>query len=485
MNKLFIYILPICIFLAGCSDFLEYKDRDKIIPRELKHFDELVYGELIKKTGGSEMMILDFMTDDVMSVVTPLSGSSDRRESRGAYYSYFTWAPNHQLDMEGREIIDMNWGFFYNKILRCNIIEHDLKEFEEDNDRVKTRLLGEVAFVRAMAYYYLVNLYGEPYESKEQAKQALGVPVNKAISIEKNTYTRAKLQEVYDLIEEDLLNSIKLLKEGHQANSIFRPNVSVARLFLSRIYLQQKRWEEARDMASTVILESGAMIETLANMSEYINNKKTLYNKANRGILYSWGERYSSPLSSGYSDAGHWEVSSELRNMFVNDAKGKDIRGTAFFDQYNPYPKKYNPYSRTCYDWCYRIEEAYLNRAEAYIEIGDAESIRSAMRDINLIRKERIEGDYEKTANTVEEARKVLRDEKRMEFCFEDVRWFDIRRWKLEITHVFQNINTPLSGNTYVLTAGSPNYILSIPLDVQRINFDIEQFERVETLVSK
>ena len=232
MNKLY-YILSLCFLWMGCSDFLEYKDQDKIIPRELKHFDELVYGEIIKKTSGSEMKALDFMTDDIMSVVLPIEGSSSRRDSRSEFFGYFTWAKNNQLDMEQRERNDNNWAFFYNKILRCNILENDVSQFEEDHDRVRTRLLGELTFMRALAYYYLVNIYGEPYENKEQAKKALGVPINTAISIEKKVYTRAKLQEVYDLIEKDLLQAINLLKAGDQENSIFRPNVNAAYLFLS------------------------------------------------------------------------------------------------------------------------------------------------------------------------------------------------------------------------------------------------------------
>lgn len=484
MNRIY-YILSLCFLWMGCSDFLEYKDQDKIIPRELKHFNELVYGEIIKKTSGSEMQALDFMTDDVMSVVLPIEGSASRRETRSEFFGYYTWAKNNQLDMEQRERNDNNWAFFYNKILRCNILENDVSQFEEDHDGVRTRLLGELAFMRAVSYYYLVNIYGEPYENKEQAKEALGVPINTAISIEKKTYTRAKLQEVYDLIEKDLLQAIDLLKAGDQENSIFRPNVNVAQLFLSRIYLQQKRWEDAKTIASTLITESGANIETLTNMSKYISDKIRLYNKSNKSILFSWGKRNNSPLSSG-SDAGHWEVSQDLRALYIANDNAKDIRGTAFFHEYSPYyPKKYDPYSRSCYDWCYRIEEAYLNRAEACIELGGAENIEQAMRDVNSIRRSRIEGDYEKTAANAEEARNIMREEKRMEFCFEDCRWFDIRRWKLEITHKFHHLNTPQAADTYVLTSRSPNYILSLPLDVQDKNFEIENFERVETLVSK
>ena len=92
------------------------------------------------------------------------------------------------------------------------------------------------------------------------------------------------------------------------------------------------------------------------------------------------------------------------------------------------------------------------------------DSLEQAMQDINIIRRNRIEGDYQKITMDADEARKILRDEKRMEFCFEDCRWFDIRRWEIEIRHKFHELNEPLAGNTYVLAPGLslihilPNY---------------------------
>ena len=82
-----------------------------------------------------------------------------------------------------------------------------------------------------------------------------------------------------------------------------------------------------------------------------------------------------------------------------------------------------------------------------------------------------------------EEAVEIFRKEKRKEFCFEDIRWFDIRRWGLAVEHVYQNINNKEVYETYVLEAESPNYVLSLPMDLQRRNDKIEQPQRVETIV--
>ena len=38
--KIYKYILPLLLFLGGCSDFLDYKDKDKVIPSNLDEYNE-------------------------------------------------------------------------------------------------------------------------------------------------------------------------------------------------------------------------------------------------------------------------------------------------------------------------------------------------------------------------------------------------------------------------------------------------------------
>ena len=60
------------------------------------------------------------------------------------------------------------------------------------------------------------------------------------------------------------------------------------------------------------------------------------------------------------------------------------------------------------------------------------------------------------------------------------MRWFDIRRWNLSVEHRYHDFSMDGTYRTYVLEEGSPNYVLPIPLDIQRRNFEIEQPERVD-----
>ena len=71
----------------------------------------------------------------------------------------------------------------------------------------------------------------------------------------------------------------------------------------------------------------------------------------------------------------------------------------------------------------FRYAEILLNYAEACIELGeDAE----ACRYINMIRHRAGLPDINLTGDTLKEA---YRHERRIELCFEDHRFFDVRRW--------------------------------------------------------
>lgn len=481
--------------LSSCDDFLEYKDKDKVIPKTLTHFDEFVYGEIINKSDGTLMDYLPYMTDEVESFATTdvWMTSEERRDQK---YQYFVWAPETQIKRDGTETEDKAWSYFYHCILMCNIVMDEVGELEADVEGVKDRLLGEVSFMRALSYFYLVNLYGKPYETEEQSRTALGVPVNDNLGVEAKVYNRATLRENYDLIERDLLNAISYLEQGQQKGGIYRPHADVARLLLSRVYLYQKKYADVITVCDELLRTTEATIlpydvlEGFRVTTGSITFTMRFYNTANTGILFSWGDLYTDATGLGYEitqhSKGFFILSKELYDRYDDN----DIRKTRYYDSYtlsnwdgNTY---YFPTKNECitstageaYDQALRIEEAYLNRAEAYIETGEYEL---GMKDVNTIRRERIAGNADLVASSVAEAREMYRLEKRLEFSFENMRWFDMRRWGVEIEHLFYHYDDPTAYDVYRLEAQSPNYVLPLPLEIQRVDDVIEKFERVDT----
>jgi len=474
--KQIIYIIPLFLVLASCGDFLDYKDKDKVIPDELVQYDELIRGELIQKAVGATCHNLWIMSDDFGTFVPSWIGESttdDRRE----YLSWYTWAKECQITPDGDERVDPAWEYFYNKVLMCNIIERDVNEFEDDIEGVKYRLLGEVQTLRAMSYWYLVNMYGEPYRSAEQAQAAMGVPINKETSIKDKLYKRASLHEVYELMEKDLMDALQNLEKGEQKNTIFHPNKDLIRLFLSRIYLEQRRYDDVITVCNDVLKETTRAIIPLSEMLTYADSEKPMLNKNNNSMIFSWLNRDAYPgTSSSYSSGRYAPAEDLVASMASNDVRGYS---NVSWDGNVQRIVKFKTNESGCEDMNYRIEEIYFNRAEAYIEKGEWEL---GMKDVNEVYSKRIEGKIEYlNAENVNDARTQLRSEKRKEFCFEDIRWFDIRRWGLAVEHKYYNFSMDGDYSIYLLDAESPNYVLPLPLDIQRRNFEIEQPKRVES----
>ena len=64
-----------------------------------------------------------------------------------------------------------------------------------------------------------------------------------------------------------------------------------------------------------------------------------------------------------------------------------------------------------------------------------------------------------------------VRNERRRELCFEDHRWFDLRRWGMpEIKHLWKGDNSDATVTTYTLRKNDPMYTLQIPACVMLKN---------------
>lgn len=475
------YIFPLLLVLSSCNDFLDYKDKDKVIPSTLSEYEELIFGELIAKESGDACYNLMMMSDDMGDVI--LGSEEDARED---YYSWYSWAKEPQLKKSGDEMIDPAWEFLYHKVIMCNVIEEKVGEIVDDLQGVKFRLLGEVQAIRAMSYWYLVNMYGEPWRSTEQAKTAMGVPVNTETNILNKTYTRERLAINYRLMEEDLMNAIANFEKGEQKNTVFRPNTEIVRLFLSRIYLEQQRYEDVIAVCSDLLESTNKKVMSYERMKISSDNYSTdtpVIHRDGDNLLFSWWNRNTIPgFTYNKYGVGRYCVSQELRDSISKNPD--DIRGKTYtFWEYGGQALcKYKMVESKCYGMNYRIEEVLFNRAEAYLKMGEKDL---ALADLTKVYEQRINpsGNRVLEAATDAEAMDIFRREKRFEFCFEDIRWFDIRRWQLRVEHQYHDLNSKDDYQTFILEAGSPNYILSLPMDIQRINFEIEQPERVETIV--
>ncbi|MGN7786591.1 RagB/SusD family nutrient uptake outer membrane protein [Niabella sp. 22666] len=107
-----------------------------------------------------------------------------------------------------------------------------------------------------------------------------------------------------------------------------------------------------------------------------------------------------------------------------------------------------------------RYTEIFLNYAEAANEawgpLGNGGHAYSAYDVIKAIRRRAgiglANGDayLELVKNNKDEMRKLIRNERRLELCFEDIRFWDLRRWKENLTEAAKGVS---------ITGGAYNYI--------------------------
>ena len=485
MKKILLYTVLLGL-LSSCSEFMKESSQDLMIPKSVKDYKEFLYGEGLNN-GTDLTPYLELMTDDVKDIVD--DGSIFSNDWRETMWGYYTWQQDPELDRLNTQQNDLAWDVYFHKVLIANIIIDAVPDME-GSDAEKNDMYGEAYFLRALSYYMLVNLYGEPY-NEATADSDMGVPVNLDPTIQNVQFSRASVATVYAQIESDINASIQHFKAAGIEKSIFRPNLATSYLMASRIALFTKQWENTIKYADSVEMVSSARLYDL----KAITGDRTFLCRSNPELLFSYG---GYTLHTYIKESANWAAayssSTELIELYEpgeaeggesGTVKGRDLRLDHFYTEVTcwnrtTYQCPYKYYERGDYDvypQVFRLAEAYLNRAEAYAETGNTSQ---AIENLNALRENRFSSDYElPSTGTPQDVITLVRNERRMELAFEGFRWFDLRRWGCpRIEHDYTDANNPSSGQKYVLEAGSVSYTLPIPKSELDKNMVIENINR-------
>ena len=345
----------------------------------------------------------------------------------------------------GDGLMNDTWQRYYRSIFRANTLLAKIEEKDATAIPNKNRYIGEARFLRALAYFDLVRIFGD-------------VPaVTKALSIEEAYKTpRTPVASIYnDIIIPDFQAAEGGLRASYTGNDIGRPTIGAAKALLGRVYLTMKDFAKAESKLMEVTAMNYQLVEDFNKLFDYANKRHSEYIF---NIEYVDGTAEGSPFTNafmpnftamtdffkiaGYGD--EWNSPTrQLYDLFDEKDLRKDISvGIAggFFDATNTwrpiptntsqtYTKKYitqNPVrngSRA--DWkVIRYADVLLMLAEAMNENGKTPQ---AIPYLNQIRKRAGIDEYPTTMGQAE-TREAIAKERRLELCFEGVRWFDLVR---------------------------------------------------------
>lgn len=132
------------------------------------------------------------------------------------------------------------WQHSYTGISRCNIVIERLKTSELP-DSIRTRLDGQVKFLRALNYFKLVRLFG-------------GVPLFlKEVSKADDAFLpRSSEAEVYNQIIADAKDAISELVAPARFPQTGEATKGSATMLLADVYVTQKKWGEAEALLTTL-----------------------------------------------------------------------------------------------------------------------------------------------------------------------------------------------------------------------------------------
>lgn len=455
MKSIYTTCLSLVLLYAasGCGDFLEEKSQDEVIPKTAEDLSMLLLGSGYPWGNDNTYNFLYLMDDNIsLNGAHPsLSGNTTLEAGFGAY----TWQPDmNELPATtyGVGTSSNAYTSSYLRIMGCNAVL-DLIDESEGTPYLKAKVKAEALAIRAYYYFCIVNTYAAPYNVSPDSP---GVPLKLTSGVEESPMSRHTVSEVYRQVVRDLTEAINLLKDEEVTTEDFHINLPSMYVLLSRVYLFMEEWNLCAEAATSAIQCGGSLTDmrSFASMDPLITYKVP-------EVLWIYGKaEYASYISSSIIYA----PSDELMGLFDRE---KDARFRAFFTEgaaYNYstwttykgwYVLKHDASSYASLGQCIRLSEAYLNRAEAYARQNDSR----AAADINALRRYRIDGYQDAGSVTIEE---VL-TERRKELCFEQPRWFDLRRCgRPAVTHVWPDDNNRLSIR-YELKENDPMYVIPIP----------------------
>jgi hypothetical protein len=334
-----------------------------------------------------------------------------------------------------------SWSKMYNMIYIANSAIENLPNGKLLNIIVKNQLIGEAKFIRALTYFYLVNLYGD-------VPLILGTDykVNRSIP-------RTSVNDVYSQIISDLKDAQQLLNGNYIGKDCFtlstervRPIKWAATALLSRVYLYKKNYTEA-EINSTSVINHTTLYELVDLKSAFtMNNKEAIWQLQSLGTTSNntanTKEGQLLKLFQNIGFNGQYPV--YLTNELVNSFDAKDQRknqwinniiigGTTYYFAYK-YKLGYENQETKEYSVVLRLAEQYLIRAEARIQlnktpegIGDLNEIRLRATDLTLLpinRFRQLSSNMSKS-----DALKAVEDERRHELFSEwGHRWLDLKR---------------------------------------------------------
>ncbi|MCF0236660.1 MAG: RagB/SusD family nutrient uptake outer membrane protein [Bacteroidaceae bacterium] len=499
------------VALGSCNDYLDtLPDNRAVLDTKDKISNLLVsaYPQI------SHVLVNELVSDNV-----DFYGYRNPNTTKFLDETYF-WQDEKEADNESMKTL---WVQGYNSIAVAN---QALQSLDENgfNDAEGKAIRAEALLCRAYGHFLMVNQFSMAYNGQTGSTD-LGVPISTEVEELNVKKSRGSVADVYAQIDKDLQEALPLVTDNYVVPK-YHFNRKAAYAFATRFYLFYEKWEKALEYANACLgalpasnLRDWKYIATLPSQDvvfdELVNANananlllSTYYSQA--GLYfgpYTLGKRYSHGAYLGknedFSANNVWGKEGFYKSLFAMSGNNFDIHTmlrVPYKFQYTD-PVAGNGYFRTVLP-LFTYDETLLNRAEAYVMLQQYDN---AAADLNTWMHNMVKTDVQLTPAIIQkfynsvgysyaDADKILSTVKkhlnpkftidaegsvqetmlqcvlgfrRMETIQQGQRWWDIKRYGIEIPRREIDANGTPTKLIDWLGKDDPRRALQIPLNVR------------------
>jgi starch-binding outer membrane protein, SusD/RagB family len=476
-NRLLIFMLLAGLTVSSCKKKLDIPSRNSLDASQAlttRNGIEAALNSIYSVLKSERLYGRDlFSVADAMSDITFANGRSSRLLGENRNQSGSNMA---------------NWGTSYGAINEINLTLEAIPGVADATAADKTRWEGELKFLRALYYFDLVKNYAyiPTYIAPGQDKGGVVLTLkgfNSASAASAYFPARATIAENYAQIMTDIYQSLPLLTAANRGRNYASRHAALA--LGSRVALYEGKWAKADSFATAAIALTGG-IGTMSTTANYVSGWRAADHP--EGIFQVWyatlGENLgvntslaathttlAAPGASGGVRTGQGDL---VPNGFLLSQLGITGYPSGLAQSPPPPALTYSTDIRNkLFEWgvnasghyvevtkwmgkngsanwdntvVLRWAELYLNRAEARYHNNDEPG---AIADLKFLKTRRITDYTGSAAETADNALtgQALLDEilkqRMLEFAFEGHRFYDLKRYGLNIIKSNPVVNLP------------------------------------------
>lgn len=416
-SRIFIFTIALIGFgLSSCDKMIETPPPNEVpIVDAVKTADDLQrllngsYNEVANLNGGFSQMLAEMLSDNLSS-----PNNNDLREVYNHNVLFFNSTTGGYYSM------------IYRSIFRANFVESKIDAVSGLSGTEKDRILGEVAFIRALGHFTAVRMFAQPFGFTADNSHP-GIAIQRQVTTQ--PMPRESVSAAYASIISDLSISENKLPDTRTADTLGAayPTKWAAKALLANVYFQMGDYAKAGQYANDVIESKNYTFSDTVNLFDPKGYSEHIFAVVSNGNIDKrsggFSDNYSPGVPTCQMDKALWaslktNVTDKRLGMLsvINaGAQNEFVKTNQFNAQFFNVPVLH-------------LTQMLLIRAESYVMTNT--NVAQTITDINAIIKRAYTDNSKIVSSGISNSAllDVIRSERRLELLFQGDRIHEVKR---------------------------------------------------------